>query len=289
MAQSRIILVLMASIGAISTAAILVRLVPDMHPIGIAFWRTAAVAVVLAPTLVTAGAQRPRGPMLWWSIGAGLCLAFHFWAWFASLQLTTVIRSTVLVCLTPIWAGLWSWTVFKEPPSLRFWAGIGVALLGVIWMTQGSTDADSAGSIEGDLLALAGGLLSGTYLTIGRGVRAQSGWGPYGAILCASCAGWLILLALLSGASLAVVGTHAVWVLAAMALGPQLIGHIGFAWLVRYVPATIIGAAILLEPVGATALGTVILDEWPSTDEVVGGIIILIGVLVATVGKGATE
>ena len=218
-----------------------------------------------------------------------MCLAFHFWAWFASLQLTTVIRSTVLVCLTPIWAGLWSWTVFKEPPSIRFWVGIGIALVGVISMTQGSTDAGSAASIEGDLLALAGGFLSGTYLTIGRGVRAKSGWGPYGAILCASCASWLVLLALISGASLAVVGSNAVWVLAAMALGPQLIGHIGFAWLVRYVPATIIGAAILLEPVGATALGTVILDEWPSTEEVVGGIIILLGVLIATVRKGTAE
>ena len=289
MAHTRIILVLMASIGAISTAAILVRLVPDMHPIGIAFWRTAAVAVILAPTLVTSRSQRPRGALFWWSIRAGLCLAFHFWAWFASLQLTTVIRSTVLVCLTPIWAGLWSWTVFKEPPSLRFWVGIGVALLGVIWMTQGSADADSAASIEGDLLALAGGLLSGTYLTTGRGVRAQSGWGPYGAILCASCAGWLVLLALISGASLAVVGTNAVWVLVAMALGPQLVGHIGFAWLVRYVPATVIGAAVLLEPVGATALGTLILDEWPSTEEVMGGIIILIGVLIATLRKGAAE
>ncbi|MEC8194278.1 MAG: DMT family transporter [Myxococcota bacterium] len=289
MANSRIILVLMASIGAISTAAILVRLVPDMHPIAIAFWRTAAVAVILAPTLAAPRSLRPRGSMFWWSIGAGLCLAFHFWAWFASLQLTTVIRSTVLVCLTPIWAGLWSWTIFKEPPSIRFWVGIGIALVGVISMTQGSTEAGSAASMEGDLLALAGGFLSGTYLTIGRGVRAKSGWGPYGAILCASCAGWLVLLALISGASLAVVGSNAVWVLAAMALGPQLIGHIGFAWLVRYVPATIIGAAILLEPVGATALGTVILDEWPSTEEVVGGIIILLGVLVATVRKGTAE
>ncbi|MEC9389504.1 MAG: DMT family transporter [Myxococcota bacterium] len=289
MANSRIILVLMASIGAISTAANLVRRVPDMHPIAIAFWRTAAVAVILAPTLAAPRSLRPRGSMFWWSIGAGLCLAFHFWAWFASLQLTTVIRSTVLVCLTPIWAGLWSWTIFKEPPSIRFWVGIGIALVGVISMTQGSTEAGSAASMEGDLLALAGGFLSGTYLTIGRGVRAKSGWGPYGAILCASCAGWLVLLALISGASLAVVGSNAVWVLAAMALGPQLIGHIGFAWLVRYVPATIIGAAILLEPVGATALGTVILDEWPSTEEVVGGIIILLGVLVATVRKGTAE
>lgn len=285
MANSRILLVLMASIGAISTAAILVRLVPDMHPIGIAFWRTAAVAVLLAPTLFTARSERPKGAMLLWSIGAGLCLAFHFWAWFASLQLTTVIRSTVLVCLTPIWAGLWSWAVFKEPPSMRFWGGIAVALIGVLLMTQGTETDGSSASVKGDLLALAGGFLSGTYLTIGRGVRAQSGWGPYGAILCASCAGWLCLLALISGASLSVIGTNAWWVLAAMALGPQLVGHIGFAWLVRYVPATVIGAAILLEPVGATVLGAAVLDEWPTATEVTGGLVILVGVLIATIHR----
>ena len=286
MANSRVWLVMMASIGAVSTAAILVRLVPDMHPIGIAFWRTAAVALLLAPTLFRPQAQTPRGRLLWWSIGAGLCLAFHFWAWFASLQLTTVIRSTVLVCLTPIWAGLWSWLIFKEPPSLRFWGGIGVALCGVVWMTGSAQPTNATGSLEGDLLALAGGFLSGTYLTIGRGVRASSGWGPYGAILCASCAGWLALLALLTGAPLDVIGSGAWWVLAAMALGPQLIGHIGFAWLVRYVPATIIGAAILLEPVGATALGTVVLNEWPTGAEVGGGLVILAGVLIATVTRG---
>ena len=289
MSNSRIIMVLAASIGAISTAAILVRLVPDMHPIAIAFWRTAVVALILLPTLARPQVTRPSGPMLWWSIGAGLCLAFHFWAWFASLQMTTVIRSTVLVCLTPIWAGLWSWSVFKEPPSARFWTGIAIALAGVLWMTQGASGGSSMASLEGDVLALIGGFLSGTYLTIGRGVRAHCDWGPYGAILCASCAGWLVVLAAVSGASLAIVGGNAIWVLLAMALGPQLIGHIGFAWLVRYVPATIIGAAILLEPVGASVLGAMVLNEWPSFSEVAGGGVILAGVLDATVQRSSTQ
>ena len=289
MASSRVWLVLMASIAAISTSAILVRLVPDMHPIGIAFWRTGAVAVLLFPSLLRTPESRPKGRMLWGSIAAGLCLAFHFWAWFTSLQLTTVIRSTVLVCLTPIWAALWSWVVLEERPSRQFWAGIGVALLGVTLMASASDSTLTAGNTKGDLLALLGGFLSGTYLTIGRGVRAQSGWGPYGAILCASCAAWLAILSVLSGASLAVVGTHALWVLAAMALGPQLVGHIGFAWLVRYLPATVIGAAILLEPVGATALGALVLDEWPNRVEVMGGAVILVGVLIATIQRESAK
>jgi len=283
MNHPRVALVLSLSVAAISTAAILVRLVPDMHALGIALWRTAIAGVILSPTLFKRGTVRPTGRHLAWTIAASLCLALHFWAWFASLQLTTVMRSTVLVCLTPLWAGILSWSVFKSPPSRRFWSGIAVALAGVTIMALGGDAGSGKASWTGDLLALLGGMLSGTYLTIGRAVRPHVDWGPYGAILCLNCALWLLLFAVLSGASLALVGSNAIWVILAMALGPQLLGHIGFAWAVRYVPATIVGAVILLEPVGATALGTVVLDEWPSMRETIGAVVIVMGVFVATI------
>ena len=289
MNHPRVALVLSLSIAAISTAAILVRLVPDMHALGIALWRTAIAGVLLSPTLLRRGNVRPEGRHLAWTIAAGLCLALHFWSWFASLQLTTVMRSTVLVCLTPLWAGILSWAVFKAPPSRRFWGGIAVALVGVTVMALGGDALAGRASWTGDLLALLGGILSGTYLTIGRAVRPHVDWGPYGAILCLNCALWLLIFAVLSGASLAIVGPNAIWVLLAMALGPQLLGHIGFAWAVRYVPATIVGAVILLEPVGATALGTVVLDEWPSARETLGAMVIVIGVFIATIPSRKSE
>jgi drug/metabolite transporter (DMT)-like permease len=280
---------LFLSIAAISTAAILVRLVPDMHPIAIAFWRTGIVAVLLLPSVVKAGAVRPEGKQLLWTVVAGLCLALHFWTWFASLQLTTVLRSTVLVCLTPVWAGLLAWIAFSEPPHRRFWGGISIALVGVICMAMGGDSQGDQASWTGDLLALAGGMLSGTYLTIGRAVRPHVDWGPYGSLVCASCAGWLVGFALLTEANLSVIGPSSWWIIAAMALGPQFIGHIGFTWAVRFVPAYIIGAVILLEPVGATALGTVVLDEWPTATEVLGAAIIMVGVLGATIMRNPTQ
>ena len=285
MNHPRVVLVLSLSVAAISTAAILVRLVPDMHALGIALWRTAIAGVLLSPTLLRRGTARPRGRQLVLTIAAGFCLALHFWTWFASLQLTSVMRSTVLVCLTPLWAGILSWAVFKAPPSRRFWGGITVAIVGVTIMALGGDTTAATSSWTGDLLALLGGVLSGTYLTIGRAVRPHVDWGPYGAILCLNCALWLLLFAVLSGASLALVGQNALWVILAMALGPQLLGHIGFAWAVRYVPATIVGAVVLLEPVGATALGTVVLDEWPSVRETLGALVIVIGVFLATIPR----
>ena len=281
-------LMLFAAISAVSAAAILVRLVPEMHPISIAFWRTAVVALLLAPTLLSRGAVKPSGSDLLLTVAAGLCLALHFWSWFASLQLTTVMRSTVLVCLTPIWAGIQAQLIFRAPPSRRFWGGIAVAVAGVGVIALGGEESRGA-SLHGDLLALLGGMLSGTYLTIGRVVRPNVDWGPYGAALCASCAGWLLLLAIATGVGLGGLGAWEMKVLLAMALGPQLLGHVGFAVAVRYVPAYIIGALILLEPVGATALGALLLDEWPGVVEAVGALIVGGGVMGATLGRGTKE
>jgi len=278
----RVALVLALSVCAISTAAILVRLVPSMHPISIAFWRTAIVAALLAPTLVKPGVDKPRGRTLLWTTLAGLCLALHFWAWFASLQHTTVMRSTVLVCLTPVWAGFLAWTVFRQPPGRRFWLGIAVALLGV-WIMAASGSAEGRPvSWLGDGLAIAGGMLAGVYLTIGRAIRPSVALGPYGALLCATCAGWLFIAAVGMEAALPPPDLRAWLVLGAMALGPQLMGHIGFNYAVRFVPAFVVGAVVLLEPVGATALATVVLDEWPSLREVLGAVVIVLGVIIAT-------
>jgi drug/metabolite transporter (DMT)-like permease len=41
----------------------------------------------------------------------------HFWAWFSSLGHTTVLRSTLLVCLVPAWSAALDWVVYGRRPS----------------------------------------------------------------------------------------------------------------------------------------------------------------------------
>jgi drug/metabolite transporter (DMT)-like permease len=272
--------VLAVAVAAVSTAAILVRLVPGMHPIAIGFWRTAIVAMLLAPCLVWPSRPRIRPRVLVGSGVAGFCLALHFWAWFASLQYTTVMRSTVLVCLMPVWAGLIAWFTGTDRPHRRFWIGIGVALVGVATMATGSAEIDvgDGGGWLGDALALLGGLLAAVYMTIGRRIRQELTIGPYGALVTGACALWLGLGALITGAQVLPPDSRACLLILAMALGPQLLGHVGFNYAVRYVPAAVVGAVVLLEPVGATALAAVILDEWPGLQEIAGAIGIIAGV-----------
>jgi drug/metabolite transporter (DMT)-like permease len=64
--------------------------------------------------------------------------------------------------------------------------------------------------------------------------------------------------------------------LAALALGPQLLGHSSFNWALKYLSATLIALAILGEPIGSTVLAWWLLDE-PVGAAKLGGMALLLG------------
>ena len=275
------VLVLAVSITAVSAAALLFRLADGVHPVVAGMWRTAAVGLLLAPSL--SRDRQGLGPR---SLGlaalAGLFLALHFWAWFESLNRTTVLRSTLLVCLTPIWTGLGEWWLGGERPGRRFWAAIALALVGVGIMATAGGVGEEQGRLAGDALAVVGGLLAAAYLLVGRTVRQQVSIGPYGAVVSGVCALWLLPVSWALDAPLTGFSTAAWLALAGLAFGPQLLGHIGFNYAVRYLPAYIVTAGVLLEPVGAAALGALFLGELPTAGEVGGAVVVLVGVGAAT-------
>ena len=277
----RPLLVLAVSVTAISAAAVLVRLAPGVHPIAAGFWRTAIVAGLLLPFAFRDRKVGIGRKDLGLTLLAGALLALHFWSWFASLHMTTVLRSTVLVCLSPVWTGLIEWIALGRRPGARHWAGIGVALVGVAAMTGGMAEG---GALLGDGLAILAGLLGAIYLVVGRSVRQRVGIGVYGALVCAACALWLLPAAMATGAPLWGFSLAEWAVLLALALGPQLLGHIGFNYSIRYLPAAVFSAAFLLEPVGAAGRGALLLAEVPGPREIGGAALAILGVGLAIFG-----
>ncbi len=133
-------------------------------------------------------------------------------------------------------------------------------------------------SRTGDLLALAASLLWALYFMIGRKVRQRVGASAYMCLVCAAAAVVLWPLALFTGTTLGGWGT-ATWVLLVAAiLGPQLVGHQGFVYAVRYVRASVVSSLTVLEPVGATLLAVIFLGEWPPPLAAGAGLVTLAGI-----------
>jgi drug/metabolite transporter (DMT)-like permease len=249
----------------------------EADPLAIAAWRTLGAGIALSPAL---WAGLPAlGARDLAAVGcAGAALGFHFWAWFASLGETTVLRSTVLVCTVPAWTALFEWLRHGRRPTVGHWIGLLTALPGLALLTGTGGRA----TLAGDALAIGASGLWAAYFLIGRDVRQRVDAGTAMSLVCAAAAGVLFPIAAATGTPL--VGfPEGTWLRIGLAiLGPQLLGHLGFVYAVRWLPASIVSAIALLEPVGATVLAAAILGEVPDTSAIIGGLVVLIGVAIAT-------
>ncbi len=268
-------LVLTTALLAVSAAGTLVRLAPDAHALTLAFGRVLLASLLLAPFSVR-GFVRPAPRDLALMAAAGTLLALHFWSWFSSLAATSVLRSTVLVCTTPVWVGLLEAVLLRRPPPRRYWPGIALALVGIVGLATSARP--EGGSLRGDALALLGSWLGAGYFVIGSVVRPRVAIGVYGPAVCLSAAAALLVLAVAQGVPLWSSDRVTLGVIVAMALGPQILGHIGFNWAMRYVPASVIATVILLEPLGAAIVAALTLGEMPTPRDGAWALVLFAGV-----------
>jgi drug/metabolite transporter (DMT)-like permease len=135
----------------------------------------------------------------------------------------------------------------------------------------------------GDGLALLGAVTVGLYYLAGRSLRQRLTLWPYVGLVYGACLLALLVFAMVDGTRLWPFAAREWMLFAGIALGPMLLGHTGFNWALRYVPAYVVSLAVLVEPVGAAVLAMVLpgIREVPSAQVVVGGAIVLVGLGVA--------
>lgn len=276
---------LVVGVLAVSTAAILIR-VAEAPSLALAFWRCAGGAAVLAPFALRARRARarrlPRGRTVQ-LVGAGLALALHFGLWIPSLELTTVASSVALVTMAPLFVAVGAAVFLSEPPGRRVWAGVALAICGAVVIAVADAGDVTLGprALVGDAMALGGAVMVAGYLLVGRAARRHLPIATYASVVYGVAAVALLVTCLLAGVALG--GYNAVtWLaIAGLVAGPQLLGHTVFNTLLSTVTATVVAVVVLAEPVGATVLAWLLLDELPARGFWLGAPLLLAGVYLA--------
>jgi len=291
---------LFAGILAVSTASIFIRFAQQEVPsLVIAAGRMVISTLVMLPFALS---ELKRNPVIFTRkkvlllVFAGVSLGLHFATWITSLEYTSVASSVVLVTTAPLWVALFSPLILKERITKQVLIGLIVSLVGGIIVGISSNCAATGGKITcsglgdllgganslGNLLAFAGALLSGAYLIAGRKVRSTIALPVYTFIVYGIAALILMVLMLLKRDSVTGYSPMSyVWILA-LALIPQSIGHTAFNWALKFLPAAYVSIALLGEPVGTIMLAALLLHEAPTSLELLGGLLVLTGIVVAT-------
>tara|TARA_B100000029_G_scaffold492455_1_gene553773 strand:- start:7409 stop:8311 length:903 start_codon:yes stop_codon:yes gene_type:complete len=210
---------------------------------------------------------------------AGISLGAHFWFWTESLKHTSIIISVVLVTLHPIFVGFGAYFFLKEPFGRSLVFGTVIAVFGTLIMT--GMDTSLHNSLLGNFLALMGGIFFSIFLVISRAMRKQFSTFGYSAIVYGLATLFISFVFIFSDVQFVTVSPSAYWALIGIVVLPQLIGHTTINWTLGVFPAAIVGIAIVCEPIGASLLAVVLLDEIPTFFEVLGALIIVSGVYVA--------
>jgi drug/metabolite transporter (DMT)-like permease len=247
--------------------------------LAIAFWRNAAGAALLLPVLLLrerATLAGLRARQLVSSVLAGLFLAAHFAAWLPSLSMTTVAASTALVTTTPIWTALAARFSGVRLPRPVWW-GLGLAVVGAA-LIAGVDITVSWEALAGDGLALLGAICAGGYMLAGSRARERLTTSAYAVVCYSTCAAALAVAALAAGIPLAGFSARDWWLIAAITVCAQLLGHTLLNLVLSTVGPTVVGLAILLEVPGALLVALGLLHQAPPLLALPGMVAVVLGV-----------
>jgi len=290
---------LLVSIIAVSTASILIRM-SGAPPLAIATYRLAFATLMLLPFYIRSGghkrlaASSSRDILTLAAVGVvlaihfgsrdiltlaavGVVLAIHFGSWITSLGLTSVASSVLFVHVDPIFVAVVSHFYLGERIKRGTLIGITFALVGAVTIAFG--DAGVSGtSLFGDLLAMIGAVMLGLYILAGRRLRQSLDLVSYVTPVYATSTFALALASLATGTSLWPYPLSELLLFLAIALIPMIFGHTIYNWTLKWLPAPLVSISLLGEPVGATILAYLLLEEVPSTLTLIGGVLILLGI-----------
>ncbi|MGY1813703.1 DMT family transporter [Blastococcus sp. SYSU D00820] len=247
--------------------------------LAIAFWRNAAGAALLLPVLL--GRERSalaglRLRDLRSSAVAGAFLAGHFAAWLPSLSMTTVAASTALVTTTPIWTALVA-RLSGVRLSGATWAGLALAVAGAA-LIAGVDVTVSLRALAGDGLALLGAIGAGGYVLAGARARERLSTSAYAVVCYSVCAALLAVAAVVAGVPLGGFSARDWWLIAAITVCAQILGHTMLNLVLSRVGPTMVSLVVLLEVPGALLVALVLLQQAPPLLALPGMAAVVVGV-----------
>jgi len=272
------------------TAAIFIRLLESINRFSIALWRLIIASIFL--TLLLILLRRPPVKNLFKGnlsriLVLGILLGLHFILFVSAVLDTTILNATVLVNTTPIWSVFVSSLVFKLKPSRLVVLGILTSFLGVSIIAYG--DASSKVwtiNLKGDLEAILAAVVEAFYLNYGKDTRRKVPLLSLMLTIYVVSALTVLIGGAVTRSSLSL-PTQPSLILALVGLGllPTAFAHTFYFSSLSHLKSFETATMALLEPIGATLLGILILAQVPGALFVLGAVFILGGMVSVAISE----
>ena len=206
---------------------------------------------------------------------AGVVLAAHFVGFFIAMRMTSVAAGTALVALQPIFAALFVKQRGGDIPS-SVWMGMVVAFSGVL-LISGVDLHLSVEAFIGDIASIISAALAALYMMLGSHAQRTLETPVYTSICYATCGFVSLMAAFLGGFELFAFNAREWWLLFALILGAQILGHTMFNSALKRVSPAIVSLIVFFEVPVSALLAAWWIGQIPPLGTIPGIALILIG------------
>ena len=215
---------------------------------------------------------------------AGFWLAVNLFLLFLSLEYTSVLMTSVLRRITPIWIVLPEILLFGAVFSRRFRISLVLTLIGVVMVGLGGLTAIQGGSdpLLGAVMASCGSLCFGIYLLIGRQLNNVIPPILYSFVVFFSSA--VVTTGFVGVTQTPIIGYPVngyLWCVVVTLLA-QVFGHLFLNLALQMFTATAMAIVLQIGVVVSAALALFLFGELPSFLQVIGSVLVIYGVVAAT-------
>lgn len=265
----------------------LVRLGGDLSPVAIAGWRLLLASAFLALLSGRSMARLGSLSLKSWGLLAlgGVALAVHLLGWISGVQHTTVANAAIVFAVNPVFTALAEWAIFRERPSPRLVASVGLGLAGVLVMGWHDLGMDPV-RLRGDLYVLGCSVAFSAYFLVGRRLRRELEATTYAsALYAAACLPCFLAFPFLD-LPFFQWSSQAWWCFGLMALVPTVLGHTSLNHALKYLGAGRVSAATLAEPLIAGVVAWLAWGEPLTGITLVGYVLITLSVVFLVMEPG---
>jgi drug/metabolite transporter (DMT)-like permease len=272
---------LAAAIAGIAWSAIFVRWA-EIPGSASAFYRVLIAGAVLLPWWLARGPRRPVAFRSGWiAVAGGVFFALDLALWNTAVMRTQAAVASILGNNTPIFVGLMSWLVLRRRPRASFWIGLVLAMAGGVAIMSADLGKDgAAGSLSGDLLALAASVFFAAYLITTQRVRETMDTLTFNTLAIAGSIVTLLVVCVALGLPMSGYSTRTWLALAGLGLVSQLGAYYALVYALGHLPATITSVGLLAQVPCTALLAALFLGEPLTPIQLAGGAVVLAGIYV---------
>ena len=250
-----------------------------------AFYRMAiALSIILPYVLFTKQLEIPDRSTLLLTVICGICFGSDVAVWNIAIQESTATQASFLTNLSPVWVGIGTFFFLKPKPSINFWIGTLIALLGMVTLVGFKFFAHLSFDI-GFSFGVLSGVFYAIYILISKEVLAKTSVVNFMTLSLISSSFFLGILSYALGEPFNGFSNIGWFVLVIQGLVCQLLAWLSISYSTQHMRATRVSLSLLAQAILAAILAWIFLNELITPQMILGGIILLFGIRITFYDK----